>query len=140
MKKKVMMYFAAIVVIIMTALVSVLFASGAGNSQIEFLSGYGWEVSPRAIEKAEVIIPNPFDRVYENYNELQLRAGLDLRPYMGMRCMRYTYTVTNYPRDIGEEVRANVLCVDGVPVGGDIMTVSYYGFMHSLNFSDAQKS
>lgn len=122
-----------------TALVSVLFASGADNGQVEFLSEYGWEVSPRAIEKADIIIPDPFDRVYENYNELQLRAGLDLRPYMGKRGVRYTYTVTNYPCDVGEEVRANVVCVDGVPVGGDIMTVSYYGFMHSLNFSDAKK-
>lgn len=133
------MYFAAVVVIMATALVSVLFASGAENSQVEFLRKYGWEVSPKAIEKADIIIPNPFDRVYENYNELQLRAGLDLRPYMGMRGVRYTYEVVNYPCDVSEEVRANVVCIDGTPVGGDIMTVSYYGFMHSLNFSDAKK-
>ncbi len=123
-----MMYFAAVVTIMATTLVFVLFASGA-EEQREFLRGYGWEV----------IIPKPFDRVYENYNELQLKAGLDLRPYMGMRGVRYTYIVENYPRDVGEDVRANVICMDGKPVAGDIMTVSLQGFMHSLNFSDAEE-
>ena len=121
-----------------TTLVFVLFASGA-EEQREFLRGYGWEVTIKAVEKADVIIPKPFDRVYENYNELQLKAGLDLRPYMGMRGVRYTYIVENYPRDVGEDVRANVICIDGKPVAGDIMTVSLQGFMHSLNFSDAEE-
>lgn len=133
-----MMYFAAVVTIMATTLVFVLFASGA-EEQREFLRGYGWEVAIKAVEKADVIIPKPFDRVYENYNELQLKAGLDLRPYMGMRGVRYTYIVENYPRDVGEDVRANVICIDGKPVAGDIMTVSLQGFMHSLNFSDAEE-
>lgn len=133
-----MMYFAAVVTIMVTTLVFVLFASGA-EEQREFLRGYGWEVTIKAVEKADVIIPKPFDRVYENYNELQLKAGLDLRPYMGMRGVRYTYIVENYPRDVGEDVRANVICIDGKPVAGDIMTVSLQGFMHSLNFSDAEE-
>ncbi|MCI8520422.1 MAG: DUF4830 domain-containing protein [Clostridia bacterium] len=133
-----MMYFAAVVTIMATTLVFVLFASGA-EEQREFLRGYGWEVTIKAVEKADVIIPKPFDRVYENYNELQLKAGLDLRPYMGMRGVRYTYIVENYPRDVGEDVRANVICIDGKPVAGDIMTVSLQGFMHSLNFSDAEE-
>lgn len=122
-----------------TTLTVVIFASGAEDEQLEFLKGYGWEVTAKSVEKADIIIPNPFDRVYENYNEIQLRAGLDLRPYMGMRGVRYTYIVQNYPRDVGEEVRANVICIDDKPVGGDIMTVSIHGFMHSLNFDDAVK-
>ncbi|NDO18382.1 DUF4830 domain-containing protein [Lachnospiraceae bacterium MD329] len=138
MRRRAMMYFAAVVTIMATTLVFVLFASGA-EEQREFLRGYGWEVTIKAVEKADVIIPKPFDRVYENYNELQLKAGLDLRPYMGMRGVRYTYIVENYPRDVGEDVRANVICIDGKPVAGDIMTVSLQGFMHSLNFSDAEE-
>lgn len=133
-----MMYFAAVLIIIVTTLAFVLFASGetdTGNA--EFLKGYGWEVEAKAIEQADVIIPNPFDRVYESYNKIQLEAGLDLRPYMGMRGVRYTYIVTNYPKEVGEEVRANVICINGEPVGGDIMTVSIHGFMHSLNWDDA---
>ncbi|MCI8403650.1 MAG: DUF4830 domain-containing protein [Clostridia bacterium] len=133
-----MMYFAAVVIIIITTLAFVLFAKGETDmNNVSFLKSYGWEVDDRAVESAEVIIPDPFDRVYENYNKIQIKAGLDLRPYMGMHGVRYTYIVENYPADVGEQVRANVLCVDGEPVGGDIMTVSLHGFMHSLLFDDA---
>ena len=133
-----MMYFISVVIIIVTTLMFVLFASGeTDTNNIVFLKGYGWEVSTKSVEKEDIIIPKPFDRVYENYNDIQLKAGLDLRPYMGMKGVRYTYIVENYPKDVGEEVRANVICINNEPVGGDIMTVSIRGFIHSLNFDDS---
>ncbi len=134
-----MMYFTAVAIIIITTLAFTFFASGEDSTKnIDFLAGYGWETDGKVIEKSEIIIPNPFDLVYENYNKMQLLSGLDLRPYMGCKGMRYTYIIKNYPYDVGEDVRANVICIDGKPVGGDIMTVSIHGFMHSLNFSDAE--
>ena len=133
-----MMYFISVVIIIVTTLMFVLFASGeTDTNNIVFLKGYGWEVRTKAVEKEDIIIPKPFDRVYENYNDIQLKGGLDLRPYMGMKGVRYTYIVENYPKDVGEEVRANVICINNEPVGGDIMTVSIRGFIHSLNFDDS---
>ena len=133
-----MMYFISVVIIIVTTLMFVLFASGeTDTNNIVFLKGYGWEVRTKAVEKEDIIIPKPFDRVYENYNDIQLKARLDLRPYMGMKGVRYTYIVENYPKDVGEEVRANVICINNEPVGGDIMTVSIRGFIHSLNFDDS---
>ena len=133
-----MMYFISVVIIIVTTLMFVLFASGeTDTNNIVFLKGYGWEVRTKSVEKEDIIIPKPFDRVYENYNDIQIKAGLDLRPYMGMKGVRYTYIVENYPKDVGEEVRANVICINNEPVGGDIMTVSIRGFIHSLNFDDS---
>lgn len=138
MERKAMMYFISVVIIIVTTLMFVLFASGeTDTNNIVFLKGYGWEVRTKSVEKEDIIIPKPFDRVYENYNDIQLKAGLDLRPYMGMKGVRYTYIVENYPKDVGEEVRANVICINNEPVGGDIMTVSIRGFIHSLNFDDS---
>ena len=135
-----MMYFISVVIIIVTTLMFVLFASGeTDTNNIVFLKGYGWEVRTKSVEKEDIIIPKPFDRVYENYNDIQLKAGLDLRPYMGMKGVRYTYIVENYPKDVGEEVRANVICINNEPVGGDIMTVSIRGFIHSLNFDDSRR-
>lgn len=98
----------------------------------EFLSGYGWEVSDTADSRADVTIPAVFDKVYENYNKVQKTSGLDLLPYCGKSGTRYTFVVTNYPVDVGETVYANVIIIDGEPVGGDIMTVSLSGFMHGL--------
>ena len=138
MGRKAMMYFISVVIIIVTTLMFVLFASGeTDTNNIVFLKGYGWEVRTKSVEKEDIIIPKPFDRVYENYNDIQLKAGLDLSPYMGMKGVRYTYIVENYPKDVGEEVRANVICINNEPVGGDIMTVSIRGFIHSLNFDDS---
>ena len=138
MGRKAMMYFISVVIIIVTTLMFVLFASDeTDTNNIVFLKGYGWEVRTKSVEKEDIIIPKPFDRVYENYNDIQLKAGLDLRPYMGMKGVRYTYIVENYPKDVGEEVRANVICINNEPVGGDIMTVSIRGFIHSLNFDDS---
>lgn len=135
-----MMYFAAVLIIVITTFAFTFFASGETDvKNAEFLRGYGWETESRPIEEAKVIIPDPFDKVYENYNLMQKRAGLDLEPYKGKSGTRYTYIVKNYPCDVGEAVRANVICIDGNPVGGDIMTVSINGFMHSLNYSDALK-
>ena len=133
MGRKAMMYFISVVIIIVTTLMFVLFASGeTDTNNIVFLKGYGWEVRTKSVEKEDIIIPKPFDRVYENYNDIQLKAGLDLRPYMGKKGMRYTYKVTNYTVKVDEDVRANVISIDGKPIGGDICTVSLCGFMHGL--------
>ena len=126
------MYFAAVIMIVIITIAFAVFASGPDVVNLEFLESYGWKVSEHYIECEDIIIPKPFDLVYERYNELQLEAGLDLTDYMGCRGKRYTYVVENYPEDVGEQVRANVVCVNGEPVGGDIMTVSVNGFMKSL--------
>ena len=70
-----MMYFISVVIIIVTTLMFVLFASGeTDTNNIVFLKGYGWEVRTKSVEKEDIIIPKPFDRVYENYNDIQLKA------------------------------------------------------------------
>ncbi len=104
----------------------------------EFLSGFGWEVRETADSQAAVRIPDVFDKVYENYNIIQKTSGLDLLPYCGKSGTRYTFIVTNYPLDVGETVYANVIIIDGEPVGGDIMTVSLSGFMHGLGENSPQ--
>lgn len=129
------MYFTAIVIIIVIAVSFVVFASDSDSSKsVDLLNNYGWVVDKKPVDRAEIIIPEPFDLVYKNYNEIQLEAGLDLTPYMGMSGRRYTYTVKNYPEDVGETVFANVICINGEPVAGDVMTVSLSGFMHSLKY------
>lgn len=133
--RRLKMYFLTIVIIVVTAVSFVVFASDSDSVKgVELLESYGWSVDKKPVDEAEVIIPKPFDLVYENYNAIQLEAGLDLEPYMGMRGRRYTYTVKNYPDDVGETVYANVICIEGKAIAGDIMTVSLSGFMHSLKY------
>ena len=131
---KKMLYFIAILMTIITVVVFAVFAEDPGERAAKnFLESYGWEVD-EAIESSEIIIPKPFDMVYENYNKLQLKAGLNLKPYEGAKGIRYTYKIENFPIYMESEVMGNVICIYGRPVGGDIMTVSADGFMESLNF------
>ncbi|MBP3359604.1 MAG: DUF4830 domain-containing protein [Clostridia bacterium] len=103
------------------------------SAAVGFLESFGWSVDSSPAESAEFKIPEEFDAVYENYNLLQKEAGLDLEPYRGRNAVRYTYIVRNYPGVSDDTVRANVITVDGEPVGGDICTVAIDGFMYSLN-------
>lgn len=105
------------------------------DENIKFLNDFGWVVSEAVIETEKIEIPFVFDEVFNNYNQLQIEAGLDLTKYKGKKGIRYTYEVLNYPQKINDVVRANVICINSKPVAGDIMTTSINGFMHSLKFS-----
>ena len=131
--KKMISYCICVFSIIIITVLSLNFFKDS-SSNIDFLNSFGWEVEKEEIEIEEIIIPQVFDEVYNNYNLLQKQAGLDLENYKGKKAIRYTYLVLNYPKEVNEDVRANVICVKGVPVAGDIMTVSLEGFMHSLNY------
>lgn len=129
-----MKYFFAAVTAIGIIVIAVICVRGNTRSEIcrEFLQRYGWETEPQCTDHTEVYIPLVFDEVYKSYNEIQKEAGLDLLPCRGQSGERYTFIVKNYPFDVGETVYANVICIDGTPVAGDIMTVSARGFMLSL--------
>lgn len=127
------MTYILLVISILTITGSCLAFSSTRNSEnIEFLNSYGWEVEENPLEKVSVTIPETFDDVYNNYNILQKEAGLDLSEYRGKSAIRYTYSVLNYPKEVENEVRANIIVVDNRPIAGDIMTTSISGFMHSL--------
>lgn len=121
-----------------TAFIAVTFTVFSQESDTakcrEFLKSYGWSCKANPCEKENILIPAEFDEVYKSYNNMQLEASLDLTPYKGMSGIRYTYEITNYPIDVGETVYANVICINGNAVAGDIMTRSMSGFMHSLIF------
>lgn len=105
----------------------------ASNSQerIAFLSQYGWLVNEEPTEVVEIIIPNEFSTVYENYNQLQSEEGFNLKDYCGKRVKRWTYQVINYPQyEDTELIFANILVYEGKVIGGDICNIELDGFMH----------
>ncbi len=107
-------------------------------SRIAFLQSYGWEVSQEPCETVEVVIPEEFGDVYENYNAIQLAQGFDLRDYRGKQVRRYTYEVLNYPQQ-KEYIRANLLLYRGEIIGGDICSIyAKNGFMHGFALPQQQ--
>lgn len=126
------------VIILTIILLCILFSISVksdNSKNAEFLKAYGWEIEKKPVEKSEFQIPEYFDDIYLNYNKLQLEAGLDLTPYRGYFAVRYTYPVKNFPFPEKNDVFANVICIDGTPIAGDICTYALDGFMYSLNFN-----
>ena len=104
------------------------------EDRIAFLSQFGWEVDPTALEETTVRIPKEFDKVFAAYNELQREQGLDLTSHGGRTVERYTYRITNYAGYEGE-VHANLLIFRGRVIGGDICSADASGFLQGFSRS-----
>ncbi|MBO5883748.1 MAG: DUF4830 domain-containing protein [Clostridia bacterium] len=101
------------------------------EDRVKFLSQFGWEVDPAAVESIEVTIPENFDKVFTGYNEIQKRQGLDLSRYKKKNVMRYTYEVKNYEGS-EDKVYANILVYKNKVIGGDICSANVKGFIHGF--------
>ena len=52
------------------------------------------------MEQVDVLLPSSFKRYpMKKYNQIQKEQGLDLLKYAGATCQRYTYEVTQLPRE-----------------------------------------
>lgn len=101
------------------------------EQRVAFLQSYGWKLDPTPVEVVEIQIPQTFNEVYTNYNNIQKKQGFDFSTYKGKRCKRWTYRVLNYP-GVTDEVRANLYVYDNRVIGGDVSTVALNGFMHGF--------
>lgn len=104
------------------------------QKRLDFIAGFGWQTDKEPEEVREVVIPEEFDDVYTNYNEIQLSQGYDLRDYAGKTVKRWTYIIRNYPNIASddESVRINLLVYNGNVIGGDVCCVKLDGFMHGF--------
>ncbi len=101
---------------------------------IGFLKQFGWEVEQTPLEEEEVVIPDPLDEVYTQYNELQKEQELDLSFYAGKTVKHFKFRVINYPGGV-ENVEANLLIFENRVIGGDVCTVDLNGFMHGFDLT-----
>lgn len=114
---------------VQSGLRSLVDASKAEGRQ-KYLSGLGWEIEPSSEQSAKIVLPEEFDGVMADYNNLQKQQGFDMSMFAGQECTQYTYAVKNYP---GEDGVLATLYVHGRRViAGDIHSTSVDGFMHTL--------
>ena len=102
------------------------------EDRINFLTQLGWKVSEKPLEEVAVTIPDEFDAVFLEYNNLQKEMGLDLSRYKRKDVMRYTYRITNYP-DYDGEVLVSMLVYKNRVIGGDVCSADAAGFIHGLD-------
>lgn len=94
------------------------------NKRIDFINNLGYTVNEETVTDKQIIIPYDFSSVYSNYNELQIKAGYDLKDYKGKSVTRYCYEVLNLKN---ENYNINLLVFDGMIIGGDICSVNING-------------
>lgn len=100
------------------------------EDRIVFLKQFGWEVEPEVRDVQQVTIPVKFDPIYEKYNDLQMKEGLNLEKYKGKTVKKYTYLVSNH--DYEGVVYANLLIYKNRVIGGDICSAVSGGFIHGF--------
>lgn len=129
-------------VILVVAVALVLIFSGKGESgfkgetleeRINFLRSLGLEADPESEKARDVIIPEEFDEIFENYNALQKKAGFDLEDYKGKTVKKYTYKILDYPTAEKDDIIISTLLVlDGQIIGGDVYSPRLDGFITGL--------
>lgn len=131
------MYIFTVFLIVIIAVCFLIFVKDTETLNNLFLSAYHIKTSRSPLYYEEFTIPSEFDRTYDEYNMMQTEAGLDLLPHAGKKAVRYTYTVLNFPSE--DTVYANVICVHGKPIAGDITCPSLNGFTLPLNYLISSK-
>lgn len=86
-----------------------------------FLKQFGLNAVQKTGEE-RVVIPERFNSVYERYNDLQKRVGLDLTRYKGKAALKQTYLL----KSSGSRFAVLLLC-DGRVAGGHLTSQDYGG-------------
>lgn len=94
------------------------------KKRIDFINNLGYTVNEDTATEKQIIIPYEFSSVYSNYNELQIKAGYDLKNYKGKSVTRYCYEILNFKN---ENYNINLLVFDGMIIGGDICSSNING-------------
>ena len=133
-KKKIALIFTAVVLLI--AAIVVIFSGGStatvspnvssNDARVEFLKGFGWDVTTSPVESGQVRVPANGSEVFDRYNALQKTMGYDLTEYAGKTVMRYVYKIKNYPGATAD-VYATLLISNNQIIGGDITDTSATG-------------
>ncbi len=128
-----------IAVVIFLALVLLFYAflkmpSGikleSAQDRAEYIGSLGYSIDGGETAQ-NVLIPEQFDAVYNNYNNLQKSAGMNLEKYRGKTAVMYTYTLKGYKSHEGT-VYLHLLVYNDRLIGGDICSAEINGFMDPL--------
>lgn len=112
--------------------VSAVISASTDEERRNYLATFGWETEQEYEEK-QLTIPQSWNQVYTDYNEVQVNQGFDLSEYKGKRVTLYTYTINNY-NDSQLGIVADMLVCDGVLIGGDLCNTSAdNGFLTGFN-------
>ena len=101
------------------------------EDRLEFISQFGLSVAGEAKESESFAVPEKFDRVLSEYNEIQKEQGLDLTKYKNKKVTRYTYSASDYEGYDGE-VNVNLVVYRNTVIACDVSSEDPLGFVKPL--------
>ena len=93
--------------------------------RLNYINSLNYKVEDETPTEKQITIPVKFNKVYNKYNELQRKAGFNLKDYCGK-------TVTMFTYKLKDNYYANIIVLNGRVIGGDICSNSLYGEMLPL--------
>ena len=100
------------------------------DDRVRFIESFGIKVNSEPVSEESFTVPAEFDRVIEEYNQIQKRQGLDLSRYQKKRVTHYAYEVTNYDHE--GAVYVNLIIHRGKVIAADISSAQGGGFVLPL--------
>ncbi|MBE6899781.1 MAG: DUF4830 domain-containing protein [Ruminococcaceae bacterium] len=117
--------------VVLAAVIAVIlfFAGESGKNAAESISlrvtnneertGYiaskGFKTAEEPSLVEEILLPEEFDEILSEYNEIQKESGFDLSPYLGKKVKKYVY-----PIEGKEEVFATLYVYENKVIAADI--------------------
>jgi len=63
------------------------------KERIAYMASKGFETADEPSSVEEVLLPEEFDEILMEYNEIQKQGGFDLSPYLGKTVKKYVYPI-----------------------------------------------
>ena len=63
------------------------------RERTEYIASKGLKTAEEPSLVEEVLLPEEFDEILSEYNELQKKSGFDISPYLGKKVKKYVYPV-----------------------------------------------
>ena len=101
------------------------------DDRVNFISQFGITVEEAPVDDSSFSVPEDFDKIISEYNELQKRQGLDVSKYKNKKVTRYTYKATNYKSDAGD-VYVNLIVYKNTVIACDVSSADPRGFIEPL--------
>ena len=101
------------------------------EDRLSFISQFGIKAEGEPIEAEDFRVPEKFDKVISDYNEIQKRQGLDLTKYKNKKVTRYTYEASGYENS-EDTVFVNIIVYRNTVIACDVSSTDPEGFVAPL--------
>ncbi len=95
------------------------------EKRVQYINTLGIKLQSDDFTQKQVVIPQTFNKVYNNYNDLQLKAGFNLKNYCGKQVTIFTY-------NIDSQTVVNLITFNEKLIGGDVASLKIDGQMTAL--------